>query len=71
MSYFTPLSERELLNPHWDSIVLLQDGPVEMCYTWNEARTIERRKRQESGLTYPIPAHLFVPDRAASSAQYV
>lgn len=33
VSYFTSLAEGELLNLHQDPIVLLQDGPVKMCYT--------------------------------------
>ena len=34
----------ERFNLHWDPIVLLQAGPVEMHYTWNRICTIKREK---------------------------
>ena len=44
----------KLLNLPWDSIVLLQTGPVKMLYTWNGTRAIEKRENR-SGLPYPFP----------------
>ena len=45
MSYFAPLSEEELHNFHWDSIVLLQAEMVEMHYTLNGTHTTKREER--------------------------
>ena len=47
VSYFVPLDERELLNLHWDPIVLPQAGPIEMHYIRNRTCTIEREEKVE------------------------
>ena len=71
MSYFSPLCEGELLNLHWDPVVLLQAGPVEMHYTWNGTYTIESG---EEVLLWHIlhspPVHLLVPDSAPHPGQH-
>lgn len=44
-SYFAPLGEEEPHNLHWDPIVLLQAGLVEIHYTLNGTHTTERGEK--------------------------
>lgn len=69
VNYFTPLGEVELHSLHQDPVVLLQAGPIETYSSWNGTRAIE--KRVEIYWHILLPAHLFMPDRAASPGQHV
>lgn len=55
VGYFTHLCEGDLLNLHWDPIVLLQSGLVEMHYAWYGISTLRKRRNWGSwyGLSYP------------------
>lgn len=66
VSYLHPLNEGKLFNLHWNSVVLMQDGPVEI-YTWNRTHITER-KEKIGVLVWHIlsPGHLLMPGSAAS-----
>lgn len=61
--------EVELHSLHQDPVVLLQAGPIETYSSWNGTRAIE--KGVEIYWHILLPAHLFMPDRAASPGQHV
>ena len=62
VSYFTHLGEGELFSLHWN-LVLLQAGPVETSYIWNETQTIGKRGESEGpGLAYLTSTVLPLPD---------
>lgn len=65
MCFFVPLDEGELLSLHWDLIVLLQTGPVEMCYTWNGTHTTERKEKVRVLVWHTPPLVHLIPDGAA------
>ena len=72
MSYFTPLGEAELLNLHWDPVVLLQAGLVETHYTRSGTCTIERGGKVGVLVWHILPlVRLLKPDSAASPGQRV
>lgn len=54
VNYFIFPGAGKLLCLPWDSIVLLQTGPVKMCYTWDGTCPIGKRENR-SGLPYPFP----------------
>ena len=56
MSNFAPLSEGVLLNLYWDSVVLLQAGPVERYYTCNGTHTIERKEKRGVLVWHILPS---------------
>lgn len=60
--HHTP-GEGELLSLHWDAIVPLQAGPVEMPYAWNGTCTIERREEEVLSLV------ILTSDSTASTSQ--
>lgn len=71
MDYFTPLGEIELLSLHWNPIILLQAGSVEMHYTHMPYQ--KRGEGRSPGLAYFAPLHPVycpIPDTAASPGQY-
>lgn len=43
--YFAPLSEGDLLNLHWDPIVLLEVTSTKIHSNWNGTHTIERGEK--------------------------
>lgn len=54
VNYFIFPGAGKLFNLPWDSTVLLQTGPVKMCYTWDGTCPIGKRENR-SGLPYPFP----------------
>lgn len=69
VSYLVPLGEGELLNLHWDPIVLLQTGPIEMLCTWNGTLTIKRGEKVRVLAMHLLPpVHILTPDSVAALA---
>lgn len=64
MTYFVSLGKGELLYLHWNPIIHLQAGLIEMFYTWNEAHTIERGENVEALVWYiQPPVYLLMPHK--------
>lgn len=70
-SYFTTLDEGELLNVHWDPLILLQVGPVKMYHTRNGTCTIKRGEKKRIFIWRILPSvHLLMSDSAAFPGQH-
>ena len=65
VNYFAPLGEGKLFSLYWDPFVLLQAGPVQTHYIWNETLTLKIRRRWGFGSGIST-IHLLIPDSALS-----